>query len=218
MIGDRALRALQDDLLDQANDILEDGEWYAASELVYEALALDPTYHRAANALLRCYLHREALREMQRVLSRLFHPEDPDYEASHQRRRRLAYSYRGLSTADLWLDWEGGDHIPAPLEHLAETLREGVSALNAAYCMGEREAYERARAAFARARAACVDPTVLAWYLARLYAELGFFAESAEALADLTHAGDGEDAPQARRLWAEVTWWRDYADRLPWIH
>lgn len=215
MSSGKSLHTAQDDLIAQLNQLLEEDAWYEASKLAYEALTLDPDYGRAANALLRCYLHRDVLRELQRVLSRLFSPEDPDYDAPHQRRRRLAYSYRGLSTADLWLEWHGHDPIPAPLTDVTETLEEGIAALTSAYLVGEEGAYERAQAAFARAQNACADPTALAWYLARLYADRGFFAESAEMLADLVAA---QEDPHVQRLWAEVTWWQTYGERLPWIY
>jgi hypothetical protein len=95
-------RAMQDAIIEQVNDLLEDEwEWDAAAEKAYEALAIDPTYGRAANALLRCYLTHNALREMQRALMKLF---DPDDERFNQRQRIAAYSYRVLSRAELWVD------------------------------------------------------------------------------------------------------------------
>lgn len=211
-------RTAQDDLIEQVNQLLEEDEWYEAAEVAYEALAFDPTYPRAANALLRCYLHRDTLREMEKALFRLFHPEDPDYDAPHQHRRRLAYSYRCLSHARLWNDWYGGDRVPPALADVAEKLKEGFSALNAAYCVGEEGAYEHARAAFAQAEAACADRPALYWYLARLYAHYGFFDESAEVLAHLL-APNGEDrGGDVQRLWAEMSWWREHSIRMPWIH
>lgn len=46
------------------------------------------------------------------------------------------------------------------------------------------------------------------------YADLGFFADGAEALGELCSRFD--DAA-ARRLLAEVVWWRDNAHRIPWL-
>lgn len=218
MSSDEATRAAQDELIERVNRMLERDEWYAASEMAYEALALDSTYFRAANALLRCYLHRDTLREMERTLFRLFHPQDPNYDAPHQHRRRLAYSYRCLSMADLWHDWYGGDRMPPALDDVSQTLEEGFSALIAAYCIGEEGAYERARSAFAQAESNCADRPALYWYLARLYADLGFFEESAEALAHLVRSDGGKGDPQVQRLWAEMAWWGEYGERLPWIH
>lgn len=191
-MSSESIRHKQDDLLERVNQLLEEDEWYEASGVAYEALALDPAYHRAANALLRCYLHRDALREMEGALFRLFHPQDPDYDVPHQHRRRLAYSYRCLSQARLWDAWYGGDRVPPVLADVAETLEVGFSVLIAAYCVGQKGAYERARAAFAQAEAACADRSALYWYVARLYADLGFFDESIEALAHLLPPAGGE--------------------------
>ena len=84
-------RATQDALIEQVNDLLEDEwEWDAAAEKAYEALTIDPTYGRAANALLRCYLTHNALREMQHALIKLFKPQDD--ERFNQRHRIAAYS------------------------------------------------------------------------------------------------------------------------------
>lgn len=214
-MSSESTRTAQDDLIERVNRLLEQDEWYEASEVAYEALALDSTCDRAADALLRCYLHRRALREMERTLSRLFHPDDQDHDAPYQRRRRLAYSYRSLSLARLWREWRTGDRPPSALADVAGILREGFSALNAVYCAGEEGAYERARAAFARAEAGCADRPALYWWLARLYADHGFFDESAEALSHLV--GERESDSDVRRLWAEVSWWREHGERLPWI-
>lgn len=43
----------------------------------------------------------------------------------------------------------------------------------------------------------------------------GYFAESVEVLEDLL--AKFPDDPDARRLWAEVRWWRDNQNRIPWI-
>ncbi len=221
-MSDESTCAIQDELIERTNQLLEEDEWYEASDVACEALALDPAYPRAANALLRCYLHHDALREMERVLFRLFHPEDLDYDSPHQRRRRLAYSYRSLSQAQLWDGWYSSDRVPAPLSDVAGVLKEGLSALNAAYCTGEAQVFEHARAAFDQAEAACADRPALYWYLARLYADHGFFDESAEAVSHLISLSEGRgDAiranPEVQRLWAEISWWREHGDRLPWV-
>ena len=50
----------------------------------------------------------------------------------------------------------------------------------------------------------------------------GFFDESAEAVSHLISLSEGRgDAiranPEVQRLWAEVSWWREHGDRLPWV-
>ncbi len=205
-------------VFDEINRLLDEDEWHEAAELAYQALVHDPDRSRAANALLRCYLHRDALREMERVQFRLFHPEDPDYDAPHQQRRRRVYTYRCLSRASAWMDWIGGDHIPLELADVADKLHEGYAALNAAYCVGEHGAYERARAAFAEAEAACAERRALTWYLARLYADHGFFAECLETLEQLKVLDEAGFSSAAYQLWIEVSWWHTYGWQVPWLH
>jgi len=81
--------------------------------------------------------------------------------------------------------------VPSELSDVADLLRVGYSELNIAYCLGEESAYERARAIFAEAETACQDRPALLWWLARLYADLGFFADSAAALSALLTARPG---------------------------
>lgn len=206
-------QAAQDAIIDRLNVLLEQDDWDGAAELAYEALTIDATYDRAINALLRCYLHRDTLREMQHALLKLFDPED---DRPHQRHRVLTYSYRVLSHARLWDEWDPFD-LPSELADVRDALEEGLSDLNAAYTVGEEGAFEKARAQFAQARARCPagQRDALLWWLARLYAHYGFFEESAAMLTALRVSGPGD--ADVQRLWAEVTWWRDNGKWLPWI-
>jgi hypothetical protein len=206
-------RAMQDALIEQVNDLLDDEwEWDSAAEKAYEALAIDPTYGRAANALLRCYLAHNALREMQHALIKLFHPDDD--EKFNQRHRIAAYSYRVLSRADFWLQWD--EDVPPELAAVKETIEVGQHALRQAYFSGEEHDLQAARATFKAALDRAADRSGLLWYLARLYADKGYFADSAALLSSLIAA-----APQhahALRLYAEMMWWRDHSWQIPWIH
>jgi hypothetical protein len=205
-------RATQDILIDEVNELLEDAyDWQAAAERAYDALAIDPAYPRAANALLRCYRSRSALRDMQHALQKLFRPED---EVPHQTHRMLAYSYRVLSQADCWQEWLG--EIPPELAPAAEALEAGRLALNHAYFSGDEDQYRQARTLFADARDRCEDRSALMWFLAREYADKGYFADSAALLGALIAAGSIRSDVQ--RLYAEMIWWRDHSRRLPWIH
>jgi hypothetical protein len=49
-----------------------------------------------------------------------------------------------------------------------------------------------------------------------LYADHGFFEESAAALTAVRAVQTRN--PDVQRLWAEVAWWRDNVQWLPWIH
>jgi hypothetical protein len=206
-------RAMQDALIEQVNDLLEDEwEWDSAAEKAYEALAIDPTYGRAANALLRCYLTHNALREMQHVLRKLFDPEDE--EKFNQRHRIAAYSYRVLSRADFWLEWS--EELPPELSDVKETIEAGEQALRRAYFGGEERDLKAARAQFKRALDRAADRSGVLWYLARVYADKGYFADSAALLSSLIAAAPNH--PHALRLYAEMVWWRDHSRQVPWIH
>lgn len=206
-------RAMQDAVIEQVNDLLEDEwEWDAAAEKAYEALAIDPTYGRAANALLRCYLTHNALREMQHVLIKLFNPDDE--ERFNQRHRIAAYSYRVLSRADFWLEWD--DELPPEFANVKEQMEAGQKALRHAYFQGEERDLKAARAQFKAALDRAVDRSGLMWYLARLYADKGYFADSAALLGAMIAAAPNHTA--ALRLYAEMLWWRDHSWQIPWIH
>ncbi|MBP7689855.1 MAG: hypothetical protein KA765_18200 [Thermoflexales bacterium] len=112
-------RLMQDALIDRMNDVLEDeSDWSAASEIAYDALTIDPTYGRAANALLRCYLTHAILREMQNAQRKAFDPMD---ERPNERQRQLAHSYRLLTRAHLWNEWPVD--VPVASPQVTELLR-----------------------------------------------------------------------------------------------
>jgi len=195
------------------NDLLEDEwEWDAAAEKAYEALAIDPTYGRAANALLRCYLTHNALREMQHVLIKLFNPDDE--ERFNQRHRIAAYSYRVLSRADFWLEWD--EDLPPELTDVKEQVEAGHQALRHAYFGGEERDLKAARAQFKAALDRAADRSGLMWHLARLYADKGYFADSAALLGALISILPARS--DILRLYAEMLWWRDHSWQIPWIH
>jgi hypothetical protein len=204
-------RAMQDALIEQVNDLLED-EWDSAAEKAYEALAIDPTYGRAANALLRCYLTHNALREMQHVLIKLFNPDDE--ERFNQHHRIAAYSYRVLSRADFWLEWD--EALPSELTDVKEQVEAGHQALRHAYFGGEERDLKAARATFRTALDRTADRSGLLWYLARVYSDKGYFADSAALLSSLIAAVPNH--ANALRLYAEMQWWRDHSWQIPWIH
>jgi hypothetical protein len=207
------VRAMQDAIIEQVNDLLEDEwEWDSAAEKAYEALAIDPTYGRAANALLRCYLTHNALREMQHVLIKLFNPDDE--ERFNQRHRSAAYSYRVLSRADFWLEWY--EELPPELSDVKETVEAGEHALRRAYFGGEESDLKEARAQFKIALDRAADRSGLLWYLARVYADKGYFADSAALLSSLIAAAPNHT--HALRLYAEMLWWREHSWQVPWVH
>jgi hypothetical protein len=210
---DAPTRAMQDAIIEQVNDLLEDEwAWDAAAEKAYAALAIDPTYGRAANALLRCYLTHHALREMQHALIKLFHPEDG--ERFNQRHRIAAYSYRVLSRAEFWLHWD--EDVPPAVADVKDVIAVGQHALRRAYFGGAAHDLQAARAQFKAALARAADRVGVMWYLAQLYADKGYFADSAALLSALIAAVPNH--ANALRLSAEMQWWRDHSWQIPWIH
>jgi tetratricopeptide (TPR) repeat protein len=206
-------RAMQDAIIDQVNDILEEDEadWDKAAERAYDALTIDPTYGRAANAILRCYLTHATLDDMHHLLLKLFHPED---EAPNESHRVRAYSYRILSHADLWAEWD--ENIPPEIKDVAESMEQGRAAIHRTYFSGGKADYRKAKEAFAIALDRAHDRAAVMWYLARLYADKGFFADSAALLGALLSGGSIN--PHVQRLYAEMLWWREQSRWLPWVH
>ena len=83
-----------------------------------------------------------------------------------------------------------------------------------AYCLGDEECTDYAWSIFGDALHKAKDPRKTLFWIGWQYADLGFFADAAEALGELcSHFNDAD----ARRLLAEVVWWRDNAHRIPWI-
>ena len=97
---------------------------------------------------------------------------------------------------------------------VAKILEDGKMELLGAYCLGDEECTDYAWAIFSDALAMTVDPHGALLWIGKQYADLGFFADSAEVLAELCARFTD---PDAKRLLAEVIWWRDNAYRIPWI-
>jgi hypothetical protein len=83
-----------------------------------------------------------------------------------------------------------------------------------AYCLGDEECTDYSWTIFADAIQKAEDPQATLYWIGWQYADLGFFADAAEALGELCSRFNDE---KARRLLAEVVWWRDNAHRIPWI-
>ncbi len=195
-------------LIRQAEKHMDREEWDEVAELCYQVLALDLDNRNAENKLRLVYLRKDLLRDMERQMFRLFDPED---DRPHQRRHKLGFSYACLSSWEGWLelDW---DEPPA---EVAETLEAGQHRLIADYLMGEEEAYAEARVAFDQALAAAEDKAAVLWWLGKIYAQHGYFAEAAETLEQM--AALRPLSSDARRLYGEVRWWRDNDRYICWV-
>ena len=204
-------------LIRQAEEHMDREEWDEVAELCYQVLALDPDNRNAENKLRLVYLRKDLLRDMERQMFRMFDPED---DRPHQRtvlyqqvqrRHKLGFSYACLSPWEGWLelDW---DQPPA---EVAETLEAGRLRLIADYLMSEDGAYAEAQAAFDQALAAADDKAAVLWWLGKIYAHHGYFAEAVETLELM--AAFGPLSPDARRLYGEVRWWRDNDRYICWV-
>ncbi len=103
---------------------------------------------------------------------------------------------------------------PTPPRDLAGLLDQGRHRLLDAYCLGDEQAPDYAAPCFFEAISQTQDPHGALYWVALQYVNLGFLADGAEMLMELLSRF--EDA-SARRLLAEVRWWRDNAHRLPWL-
>lgn len=195
-------------LLSQAR---EEGQWYCgqpdAAALCYEILALFPDHREAADLIYGLFCDEWLIYDNRNALQQ--HIDEWD-DRPWQQRRRLALSFRSMSR------WEGKyqDYDREGPPDVAELLDEGKSQLISAYCLGDDECANFAWPLFAEAIEKTADPQAAMLWAGLQYADLGFFADSVEVLAELCSRFDDEGA---RRLLAEVRWWRDNARRLPWL-
>jgi hypothetical protein len=202
-------------MIDQAR---EQGQWYSgqadAAAICFDVLALFPDHQQAADLVLALFHDEWLIYDTRSALQQQIEEWD---DRPWQQRRRLALSLRMLSRWDGWhVDLE---HAGPP--DVAAALQAGRDLLLEAYCLGDEECTDLAWPVFIDALRATSDPQAALMWVGRLYAELGFFADSAEVLGELCarFGGVAMSARQAnaRRLMAEVCWWRDNAPRLPWL-
>ena len=193
-------------LIEQAEHFIDHHDWDEAAVRCYKILALDPDNENAQNKLRLIYLQHDLVEDMRSAVQRL---SDPDDASPHQYRRRLAFSYRVLSR---WEGWLEDDQEQTPVDDLEEVAQ----ILNAAYLHGDDRdllqawnGYVEACAKYPRERES------VQWWMAKQYAQRGFFADAAEVLAEML--GRGPDNPDARYVLAEMRWWRDHADCIAWL-
>lgn len=193
-------------LIKQAEHYILHQDWDEAAMRCYRILALDGNNLDAQQKLRQIYLQRDLAEDMRSALSRLSDPEDA---SPHQHRRRLAFSYKVLSR---WEGWLEDDCEQTPVDELEEVAH----ILNAANLYGEDRkllyAWNRYVAACARH---APQRRALQWWMAKQYAQHGFFADAAEVLTEML--GCGPDDYDARYMLAEMRWWRDHAGCIAWI-
>lgn len=131
-----------------------------------------------------------------------------------QQRRRLGFSFHFMSR---WEDEANPvilvDDLAAP--EVRDMLEEGRHQLLQDYLLGTGRGADTAWPIFAEAMRRAADEQRVRLWIARQYANHGYFAEAVDLLNELP--AESPQAPAAQRLQVEVRWWRDHQDRIPWI-
>jgi hypothetical protein len=193
-------------LIKQAEHFIDHRDWDEAAVRCYQILALDPENSEAQQKLRLIYLQRDLVEDMRSVVMRL---SDPSDASPHQYRRRLAFSYRVLSR---WEGWLQDDQEQTPVD----ALEEVAQILNAAYLHGDDEALLDAWTGYVDACARHNGRRhEIQWWMAKQYAQRGFFADAAEVLTELIGRCPADH--DARYVLAEMRWWRDHADCIAWL-
>jgi hypothetical protein len=210
----------------------EDGQWHAhqndAAALCFDVLALYPDCREASDLVYEIFCDEWTIYQNRKALQRLIDEWD---DRPHQQRRRLALSFRYMGSwhhdervedAEEAEEREDKDELPlgGPARNVKDVkklLHEGKMQLLEAYCLGDEECVNFAWPVFMKAIEKARDPKAALWWIARQYADLGFFADAVEVLAELCSRYPGQQSERARRLLAEVRWWRDNAHCIPWI-
>jgi hypothetical protein len=180
-----------------------------AAAVCYEILALFPDHKAASDLILQAFSDPKLIRDNRQAIGR--HIDEWD-DRKWQERRRLALSYRFMSRREgqyrEYNDQNG-------LTDVKEMLEEGHDQLLQDYLLGQTQGSEAAWLIFQAAIRRSNNPQAAMLWVGELYADQGYFAESVEVLEDLLSRFDR--AHEARRLWAEMRWWRDHQHEVPWV-
>lgn len=189
-----------------------EGQWSSAqadgAALCFDILALFPDCKEAGDLAYELFCDEWTIYDNRVALQQNIDEWD---DRPWQQRRRLALSYRFMCR------WDGKYEMKMDRggpKDVRETLGNGKMELLGAYCLGDEECTDYAWAIFSDALTQTKDPQGVLHWIGWQYADLGFFADAAEALGELCSRFKDE---KARRLLAEVIWWRDNSHRIPWI-
>jgi tetratricopeptide (TPR) repeat protein len=193
-------------LIQQADHFILHHDWDEAAVRCYRILAIDYDNADAQQKLRQIYLQRDLVEDMRSAVLRLSDPEDA---SPHQHRRRLAFSYKVLSR---WEGWLKDDSEQTPVDDLEEVTQT----LNAAYLHGDDDELLQVWNRYVETCAQQPEQRcTIQWWMAKQYAQRGFFADAGEVLMELL--GGSPDDYDARYLLAEMRWWRDHADCIAWL-
>jgi hypothetical protein len=196
--------------LARARDI---GQWYCgqsdAAALCFDMLTLFPECEEAQDLIYELFCDEWTIYDNRVAIQRNIDEWD---DRPWQQRRRLALSYRFTNRwEEKYID---GRSERNSLSDVARILEDGKMELLGSYCLGDDECTNYAWSIFADALKKTKHPHATLLWIGKQYADLGFFADAAEALGELCSRFENSEA---RRLLAEVIWWRDNAHRIPWI-
>ena len=190
----------------------EEGQWHAgqadAAALCFDVLALFPDCEEAKELVYELFCDEWTIYDNRVAIQQNIDEWD---DRPWQQRRRLALSYRFMSR------WDGKYEIRMERggpKDVRPILEDGKMELLGAYCLGDEECTDYAWSIFADAINKAKNPRATLHWIGWQYADLGFFADAAEALGELCSRFKDE---KGRRLLAEVIWWRDNAHLITWI-
>lgn len=190
----------------------EDGQWHAAQSdaaaLCFDVLAFFPDCKEASDLVFELFCDEWTIYDNRVALQQNIDEWD---DRPWQQRRRLALSYCFMSRWDGMIETRMDRGGPQDVRSI---LENGKMELLGAYCLGDEECTDYAWSIFADAIQKGKNQRATLFWIGWQYADLGFFADAAEALGELCSRFNDE---KARRLLAEVVWWRDNAHRIPWI-
>ena len=204
-------------MLIQAEDLLTDeddpGPCEAAA-LCFDILALFPEHAGAQALIWRAFRSPRLIQDNRRALSRTIDEWD---DRPWQQHRRRALSFRFMSRWDGWHEeYEEGneDLLDGPAD-VRKYLEQAHRQLLQDYFAGQVKGADVAWQVFREAIKLTRDPRTTMLWIGKEYANEGYFPESVDVLEEaLSQFPKDEDA---RRLLAEVRWWRDNVKMIPWI-
>ena len=178
--------------------------------ICFEVLALFPECYQATELVYRAFCDPYLIRENRRAISRQVDEWD---DRPWQQRHRLALSFGFMCR------WEGqygedGTGVYMP-EDVKDMLEEGRMQLLQDALLGQTQGRDMAWSIFLETFHHARDSQAAMLWVGMLYSDQGYFTEAVDVLEMLLAQFPRDQ--EARRLWAEVRWWRDNQHRIPWI-
>lgn len=205
-----------DQMLAEARMLLEEDDLTQpdAAAIGFDVLALFPDCQEASDLIMEAFSDPWLIWDYRKALSCIIDEWD---DRPWQQRRRLARSYGYTSRWDgRYREYDENvnpeDICPADVKAM---LEEGHHQLLQDYLLGQSQGSDAAWPIFQEAIKRTNDPATAMFWVAQTYADSGYFAESVEVLDDLL--AQYPDDQDARRVRAEVCWWRDHQEQIPWI-